>query len=87
MYCKTHHVFRFLNSNRKLPEIGKIGHRWSLEPGFPKWVPGFRNWLPGFPNWVPGFLNGVPSFLKFGTLFPEWGIWFPETFSILQDRA
>ena len=42
-YCKTHHVFRLLNSSQKSQEIWKIGHRQSSS---------FLNW---FPDWVTRF--------------------------------
>ena len=66
--CKTRHVFRFLISSPKSPELAPSFLKWV--PGFPKRVPGFPNWVPGFPNWVPGFPNWVPGFLNWVTCFP-----------------
>ena len=42
---KTHHVFRFLNSSPKSPEIIKIGHRRS-----PEFVSRFLEWGTRFPE-------------------------------------
>ena len=49
IYYKTRHVFKFLNSSQKRPELKKK----SLITGFLKGVPGFPNGTPSFPNRVP----------------------------------
>ena len=50
---KTQHVFRFLNSRPKLPEIRKMGHHRSpeMDTQFPEWGSQYpEGYLPSFPN-------------------------------------
>ena len=63
---KTGHVFIFLNSSPKSPEIG---HRRSpkMDNRYPEWGTRFPKRGTRFPEW--------------GTRFPELGIRFPERWS------